>query len=48
MIRIGFWGPLYYTYDKELPRQYWYLCRPLQHNTERVPVFRGFGGDPKP
>ena len=29
IIRIGFWGPLYYNYDKEPPEYYWYLLRPL-------------------
>ena len=22
-IRIGFWGPLHYNYDKEPPSKYW-------------------------
>ena len=29
MVRIGFWGLFYYTYDKEPPKLYWYLYRPL-------------------
>ena len=29
--RIGFWGPLHYTYHKEPPpkKEWWYLFRPL-------------------
>ena len=23
IIRIGFWGPFYYKYNKEPPKQYW-------------------------
>ena len=23
IIRIGFWGPLYYNYNKETPKEYW-------------------------
>ena len=29
IVRIGFWGSLYYSYNKEPPKQYWYLFRPL-------------------
>ena len=29
MIRIGFWGPFYYNYNQEPPKQYWCLFRPL-------------------
>ena len=29
IIRIRFWGPLYCNYNKEPPKWYWYLFKPL-------------------
>ena len=31
MIRIGFWGPVYYNYNKEPPKYYRQLLRPLYY-----------------
>ena len=31
IIRIGFWGPLYYNYDKEPPKWHRYLFRRLYY-----------------
>ena len=33
IIRIRFWGPLYYNYNKEPPKQYRQLLRPLEQST---------------
>ena len=41
IIGIGFWGPLYYKYNKyntEPPKLYWYLLSPLYYSTRIDPL----------
>ena len=44
MIRIGFWGPMYYNHNKEPPKQYWQLFRLLKYplTEEHTLSYRGF------